>query len=623
MKDGRHYFGAPRRLRSFWRWFGQRRAASAVIIALLMPVLVGTTGLSVDVGYWFQQQESLQSATDAAALAAATAASKYGDTTAASVEPFALAAANNASNNQFGLTSTTLTVTPGNATTESDGQMVTMFKASAYIPRLSFLSNASGLGPAAGNISVSAQAAVVATPQPYCLIATNTTAAEAIYANGSSEIESSTCSYIANSSACAGGDSDAIAADPSAQIVAPSISTVGCTYANTGGGAYVGVTSGSASDEATSGYKVTNNSAAAADPLASMGSPPTWPTMPSPGSGYTNIGSDISYSLPTGTRNGVTCGNYNAVCTVVSGNYSGLNSINANSLQFNYPSGGTTKIIGGFGGGSGVQQALVLNAANYDISGPTNGSGQVDGWAMEINTPSFTVAGGTDEFDGGMYLDGSGAVTTFGTGTYMFSSYSSGTAALDDKNSNITFSGGTYWFNGGLTVEGNGTVSFGPGIYYIENGNLNFMAGSHVTSNGATFVLENGAGYELNGGTVATNMTAPTTNCVQPSSYPNILYADGTNGEGICGVLIYQTRDDATADAVNAGANSTMNGIIYAPDGALSVTGGATLAAADSSQTFALIINTISATGGTKVLTSLASGSSLGSGSATTTMLVN
>ena len=202
-------------------------------------------------------------------------------------------------------------------------------------------------------------------------------------------------------------------------------------------------------------------------------------------------------------------------------------------------------------------------------------------------------------------------------GTYVFEQPLSITNSM-----NITFGGGTYWFNGGLTVEGNGTVTFGPGIYYIENGNLNFMAGSHVTSNGATFVLENGAGYELNGGTVATNMTAPTTNCVQPSSYPNILYNDGTNGEGICGVLIYQVHGDTAADSVVAGATSTMNGIIYAPDGALSVTGGATIEAANSSQTFALIVNKISATGGTKVFTSLASGSQLGSGSQTTTMLV-
>jgi Flp pilus assembly protein TadG len=594
-----------------------------MIIALSMPFLMGFTGLAVDVGYWFQQAETLQSAADAAALAAATAAAKYGDTSATAAAPFALAAANSASNNQFALTSSTLTVTGGTAVQESGGQTVTGFTVTAHIPRTSFFSGASGLGPPAGTIAVSATADVVSTPQPYCLITTNTSAAESIYATGSSEIESTSCGDIANSAACAGGDADAIAADPSAQIVAPAISTVGCTYANTNGGAYVGVTGGSAANGANNGYKVNNNAAAASDPLASMGTPPPWPTMPAPGTtGYTDLTGDIGY-VSSGIRNGVTCGSYTGDCTVVSGNYKGLDSVNTDNLQFNVPAGGTTNIIGGLSmGGGGQNPGLVLNAANYDISGPTNASGTVTSWAVQINTPNFTVAGGTDEFDGGMILSGSNPVANFGTGTYMFSACSGCSAALEDSNANITFTGGTYWFNGGLKIDGNGTVNFGPGIYYIENGNLTFSAGSHVTANGATFVLENGAGYQMDGGTVALNLTAPSSNCVQPSSYPNVLYTDGTDGEGICGVLIYQARNDATADAVNEGANSTMTGIIYAPAGSLSVTGGATIEAANTSNTFALIVNTVSATGGTKIFPSLAAGSALGSSSVTTTMLV-
>jgi len=288
-------------------------------------------------------------------------------------------------------------------------------------------------------------------------------------------------------------------------------------------------------------------------------------------------------------------------------------------MQLEYPTAGTTNIVGGLGGNETT--SVTLNGSSYVISGTTNASNVVTGYAMTVNTQKLTIAAGTDDFNGGMILNGSAPVTTFGTGTYMFSSYSSSTAALDDSNANITFGGGTYWFNGGLKIEGNGTVTFGPGIYYIENGNLNFMSGSHVTVNGATFVLENGAGYQFNGGAVATNLTAPTTNCVQPSSYPNPLYTDGTNGEGICGILIYQARGDSTADVVNAAANSSITGVIYAPSGALSVTGGATIASANTSQTFALIVNTLSSTGNTKILPSLAASSNLGGSAVTTTML--
>jgi len=618
--------GLKARFRAGAKQFASRRAAATLIVALATPLLVAMTGLSVDIGYWFQQQEVLQSATDAAAMAAATADAKYGDTTAAAVKPFALAAANEASNNQFGLTNSNLTVTSTGTTTQADGSSTTGFTVSAQIPRGSFFSGVHGvglIGLAAGSQSTSSTADVVTTSQPACVITTSTSAAESIYANGSSEIESSSCAYVADSSACGGGDADAIAADPSGQIIANAISTVGCTYANTNGGAYVGVTSGNASDEATSGYQVTNHAAAATDPLAGMGNPPNWPTMPTPASGtaYTNISGNIGY-ISQPTTNGVTCGSYNAICTVQSGNYTGLNSVNAASLTFNDPSTGSTNIIGGFAGSE--NSALTLDAPNYFVAGPTSGSGTIDGWAMEINTPKFTLAGGTDEFEGGMYFNGSNTVATVGAGTYMFSAYGSSSAAFDDENANVTFAGGTYWFNGGLTVEGNGTVTFGPGIYYIENGNLTFEAGSHVTANGATFVLENGAAYILDGGTVALNMTAPTSpNCVAPSSYPEAQYTDGTGGEGICNVLIYQARTDLAADSVDAGATSTITGIIYAPGGALSVDGGATIESANTSETFALIVNTISATGGTKILPSLAAGTYGGGASTMTSMLVH
>jgi hypothetical protein len=66
-----------------------------------------------------------------------------------------------------------------------------------------------------------------------------------------------------------------------------------------------------------------------------------------------------------------------------------------------------------------------------------------------------------------------------------------------------------------------------------------------------------------------------------------------------------------------------MTGIIYAPEGALTVSGGATIASANSSETFTLIINTISSTGLTVVEPSLGSGSSIATSSQTQTLLVN
>jgi Flp pilus assembly protein TadG len=54
-----------------WRRRRAERGAVAVAVAILLPVLIGITGLVIDVGSWYETQTQLQSAADAAALAGA------------------------------------------------------------------------------------------------------------------------------------------------------------------------------------------------------------------------------------------------------------------------------------------------------------------------------------------------------------------------------------------------------------------------------------------------------------------------------------------------------------------------------------------------------------------------
>ncbi|HQT66863.1 MAG TPA: pilus assembly protein TadG-related protein [Acetobacteraceae bacterium] len=68
-----------------------------MIIALSLPVLLGFTGFAVDAGYWYANNEDLQTAADAGALAAARANNP--DPTAA--QATAVAAANMATNNKY------------------------------------------------------------------------------------------------------------------------------------------------------------------------------------------------------------------------------------------------------------------------------------------------------------------------------------------------------------------------------------------------------------------------------------------------------------------------------------------------------------------------------------------
>lgn len=54
-----------------WRRRRAERGAVAVAVAILLPVIIGTTGLVIDVGSWYETQSQLQNAADAAALAGA------------------------------------------------------------------------------------------------------------------------------------------------------------------------------------------------------------------------------------------------------------------------------------------------------------------------------------------------------------------------------------------------------------------------------------------------------------------------------------------------------------------------------------------------------------------------
>lgn len=55
--------------------WSDRSGNVAIVSALAMPVLVGSMGLGVEVGFWYYRQQAMQNAADSAAVAAATAGS--------------------------------------------------------------------------------------------------------------------------------------------------------------------------------------------------------------------------------------------------------------------------------------------------------------------------------------------------------------------------------------------------------------------------------------------------------------------------------------------------------------------------------------------------------------------
>jgi Flp pilus assembly protein TadG len=568
-----HLLGA--RLDKILRRLRDRSAAVALMIAIAAPLLIAFTGLVVDVGYWYQEEVNLQNAADAAALAMAQGYITFNATTQTQqtqILPLAVAAANNATSNQYNLTSTMVVIT---GTT-------TRWTATITAPQQGFFSLVRGPGLGGfrlGTQSASATASVAQAVSPPCLLATATTGT-GITTSGAALVQGVNCTINANSSSA----SSITVSGGSGVITGSSVNTVG-NVSISGSNGYIGKNQSPVPYGTTA---ATPNGSATPDPLASMGAMPAWPAMQVFSStAPTNVSSYITNSFSSSGTWGSCVTGSNPTCNFFAGVLTGLNNVNATKVTFNANnySGvpAETFITGGLGGNE--QGSLVLSGNRYNIAGPgvTGTVNTPTGWAWTVNTPTLTIAPGVDYINGGMMLNGSSPVVTFGQGTYFFSSYSSSTPALDDSNANITFTGGTYFFNGGLTVEGNGTINFGPGIYYIENGDLNFAAGSHVTATGATFVLENGASYQFQGGYVGLNLTAPSSNCVAPANYPVSTYAtafpyDGTNGQGICGVLIYQDRGDTKADTINEGAQTTINGYVYAANAALTISGGATIA---------------------------------------------
>ncbi|MDR3520701.1 MAG: pilus assembly protein TadG-related protein [Acidocella sp.] len=691
-----------------------RRAAIALIVGLMTPVLIAFSGLAVDASYWYQQEESVQSASDAAAIAAATAYSKYNtaSVTAAAFQPiaqnFAVLAANKATNNQFSLPSSAVTVTQAAITINSTAS--TKWTASVQIPRASFFSAANGpglFGIAAGNQGATGSADVVpGASGPACLMSSGT-----ISVTGGGKIDGTNCGIAANGTGT-GGCSMFVTG--SGEIIGTSVNAAGSCVSSPQYSGYIGTNQSATPAGSTSTASLNTTTA---DPLSAFNSSNTAPWNPgwTVPTAPTESGSAISPTLgynkwnQSGVGNCLVAGAYNAGCELYPNYLTGMTNIGVLSLLLNYnTTSGTTFITGGFTGQSNA--TTVLNGNNYYINGGMNyasdtsltigSSTQTTPMTMVVNGGAYLTNGNATMYPGTYYFSGTqsgSSYTGWGLATNISStvslqgstyyvnggigfsngspqvSLSSGLYELSDYAGNSNSACGiyscgstgafyagqgtyvfgntppsngtapaaaTYYFDGGLTISGGASsVIFNPGIYYIRNGNLTIGSGPTVTGTGVTFVLEGsgttGAAFIVNGG-ANISLSAPTTNCVQPTgtnSYPLSTYVgtaasnspyDGTDGEGICGIVIYQERGDTAADTVNEGASGTFNGGIYAPNAPLTVSGAGAMNITTTGVP-GLEVGTVSDSGsGNITLTETpASGSAGSSSSSTTVVLVN
>lgn len=515
-----------------------RRGAVAVIVGLSAPLLVAITGLSVDIGYWYQAQTTLQSAADSAALTAAetNANANYAVTTPSQAEPYAVNAANYASNSQFNLSSTNVALSLSNPAAAA-GTTVNHWVAIVTAPRSDFFSAVQGMGISglgSGTQSATASAdykLITTTTKGSCLLSLGS-AGQSVIGNvdstGNATIDANGCNIAADSNACGAntGGSSAIQAVGNSVIettntTGSSIITAGCVSAS--GNATISAAGGTASNN----YNIETGAAVQPDPLAYMGDAPTF---------WYDTGAYLN-SIPACLEAAIT---YNS-SNVANGIDTNPNDIGSKTNVLIYPP---------------TVNGTPLTYCQY----PPAASLPVQGTAYFCQTYNCANYGTNSDY--GVLGNGVGV---------------------------------SYFFTAGLSPNAQTTVNFGPGIYYFDGGStgLNVGGSSAVTTigTGSTFVFEGNTSYSLGGSSSALNLNAPsnTANCVEPQNYNSTANSYNNfvanlynmtaieNGQGICGVLIYEARNDTATGTLDGGATSTINGLIYTPKAAFKNVGNGTI----------------------------------------------
>src|SRR5579871_2985988 len=205
---------AGRMAQAFWSLLGRFRDTQSgnylITTALLMPMLIGCVGLAIDAGLWFEVQQVMQSAADAAAFSAATAVGN-GDPVN---EANAIAASYGFQNGVNGVM--VLVNRPpksGRRTTSTDAIEVVLQQPQSSVFSGLWLSKPT---------MVSARAVAVASAGYGCLVALDRNAGGAITVQGNPRVVLIGCSIYDNSA-----DPAALIVGGSASIDALSVNVVG------------------------------------------------------------------------------------------------------------------------------------------------------------------------------------------------------------------------------------------------------------------------------------------------------------------------------------------------------------------------------------------------------------
>ena len=391
------------------RFVRDQRGVSAIIFALILPVLFGFVGVGVEIGLWYSSKRNLQAAADAGAMAGAMVLYQGGTWATAQAAASAFAVHNGA---------VAANVTPNNPptsgayTADAGAVEVLVTESQPLLFSAVFLST---------NVTVNARAVATAGSQDLgCVVALESSAASAVNLNSNAEMNLSGCGLTANSSSATGVDLDS-----NAEINADFVRMTG-NY-NTDSNAEI---NGTQDNDVVQPSTITTGQTATADPYASLANPT--PAGACTATNY-SLGANDTATIGPGRYCGGFAMNSNANLTMTAGTYyidGGTFSMNSNTKL--YANSGVTIILTG----SGADWAeLSLNSNAYiQITAPTSGDYAGIAIMQDQDAPSTT----TNNMNSNVYIGLKGAIYFPNTQLHMDSNATITTSTVLDSSYNTT-----------------------------------------------------------------------------------------------------------------------------------------------------------------------------------------
>lgn len=211
---------ASKRLKSisgFIRRFARdERGVSAIIFAIILPMLIGMVGIAVEIGLWFEQKRDLQSAADAAAMAAAFELQEGNSAAIMQTSGESSSALNNFTDGVDGtVTINWPPLAPSDHAGDSD-------YVQAVLEKPQTLLFSAVLNPGGAVTLIARATATSGILDDACIIALNPTINSAVEITGSATVTMNGCGIAVNSN-----DSEAMTVSGSAYISAASARIVG------------------------------------------------------------------------------------------------------------------------------------------------------------------------------------------------------------------------------------------------------------------------------------------------------------------------------------------------------------------------------------------------------------